>query len=165
LLKNGWRFGQHRVDFAEKSRQPAQVHLIVPHNSHHWLRRSPTQIVEVMLRNLGRRNVVFAVPAEPPRIEDAPFKFREPHAAQAQPPQRARRMQQVQVSRQLRGSHRAGHGKAIFEQRPVERFAVEGHQDLPFLYPFREFLKQGIFFREVAHQELFDLQSPGILPS
>src|SRR5215472_15666746 len=64
----------------------------------------------------------------------------------------------------LRRGNRAGHCETVFEKRPVERFSVEGHEHRPFFHPFREFLKQGIFLGEIAHQELLDLQSPGIPP-
>src|SRR5215472_17687932 len=45
------RFREHRIDFAKKSRKAAQVQLIVPQNSHDGLRRSASQIVEVILRD------------------------------------------------------------------------------------------------------------------
>ena len=53
FVKNAGRFGEHCIDFAEKRCKSAQVHLIVPHDPREWLRRSPSQVVEIMLRNQG----------------------------------------------------------------------------------------------------------------
>src|SRR5262245_45660912 len=83
LFENVCRFGKHRVDFAKKSCQSAQVHLIVSHNSHKRLCWSPAQIVEIMLWDQRGFDVVFAMPAEPPRIENAPLEFRQTNTAQA----------------------------------------------------------------------------------
>ncbi len=71
------------------------------------------------------------MPAQPRCIQDAAFEFHEPHGAQPELPQRARRMQQVQMRRQLRHRDGARHCETILEQRPIERFSIEGNEHWP----------------------------------
>ena len=59
---------------------------------------------------------------------------------------------------------RARHCKTVFEQRPVKRFPVKRNKHRPFRDAHRKFLEQRIFFGEIPHKELLDLQSPGIPP-
>jgi len=96
--------GEHGIDFSEQSCQPAQVHLIVAHNSGQRIHRSAPQIIEVMLRDQGAIDIVFAMPAQPFSIEDAAFEFHQSNAAKPQLPQRAGGMQQVQMRSEL-GCH------------------------------------------------------------
>jgi len=90
------------------------------------------QIIKVILRNKRRRHIVLAMPAEPRRIDDVAFEFHEPHRTEPQLPQRARGMQQIKVRRELRHCDGARHREAIFEQRPIERLAIEGDKRRPF---------------------------------
>src|SRR5260370_40498306 len=69
---------KQRVDFAEESSEPAQIHLIVPNDSGERLGRPATEVVEIKLRYERGSNVVLAMPAEARRVEDAAFKFHEP---------------------------------------------------------------------------------------
>jgi len=68
------------------------------------------------------------MPAEPRRIDDVAFQFHEPHRTEPELPQHARGMQQIKVSGEFRRSDGARHGETIFEQRPIERFAIESNQ-------------------------------------
>jgi len=72
------------------------------------------------------------MPAEPGRVEDVAFEFREPHGTETELPQRAGGMQQIKVSGEFRRSDGARHRETIFEQRPIERFAIEGNQHRSF---------------------------------
>ena len=58
----------------------------------------------------------------------------------------------------------ARHREAAFEQRPVERLAVEGHQHGPLGDARGKFMQQRMLFCKIAHEELLDLQSAGIPP-
>ena len=78
---------------------------------------------------MAREDVFFAMPAQARRVQDVAFEFDQAHRAEAQLPERARRMQQVEVRGEFRRGDGAGHREAIFQQRPVEGFAVEGDQD------------------------------------
>jgi len=89
------------------------------------------QIIKVILRDKSRRHIVLAMPAEPRRIDDVAFEFHEPHRTEPQLPQRARGMQQIKVRRELRHRDGARHREAILEQRPIERFAIEGNEHGP----------------------------------
>jgi len=71
-------------------------------------------------------DVIVAVPAEAPRVEDALLELHQPDAAKSQLPKRACGMQEVQVRGQLGCGDGARHRKTVFEQRPVKRFPVEG---------------------------------------
>jgi len=126
---------KQRVDFEEKSCQAAQIHLIVLHDSRERARASSSQIIEVILRDQSRLHIVLAAPAEPLRIEDVALELHEPDAAQAQLPQCARRMQQIQMRRQLWRGDRARHRETVLEQRPVERFSVKCEKDRPLRNP------------------------------
>jgi len=86
------------------------------------------QVIEIKLRDQRRRHIVFAMPAEPGRVEDVAFEFREPHGTETELPQRAGGMQQIKVSGEFRRSDGARHRETIFEQRPIERFAIESNQ-------------------------------------
>src|SRR5258706_7261427 len=68
------RLRKQRVDFAEESGEPAQIHLIVPHHSSKWLGRPAAQIVEVILGNKRRSHIVFAMPAQTGRVKDVTFQ-------------------------------------------------------------------------------------------
>lgn len=73
-------------------------------------------------------------------------------------------MQQVEMCGEFRNAHGAGHGEAIFQERPIEGFAVEGDQHWTLDDARREFVKKGIFFVQVAEEKLFDLQAAGVPP-
>jgi len=92
------------------------------------------------------------------------LEFHEPDTAEAQLPQRARGMQQIHMRGQLWRGDRARHRETVLKQRPVERFPVEGDKHGPLRNVCCQFLQQRIFFREIAHEELFDLQPSGIPP-
>ena len=65
------------------------------------------------------------------------FELREPHGPQPNPPQIARRMQKIEMRPQLGHFDLARHAVARFEQRPIERFAVERHQHAALGDPLR----------------------------
>ncbi len=113
-------FRKQRVDFAEESSEPAQVHLIVAHDAGERRGRPATQVVEIKLRYERRGHIVLAVPAEARSVEDAAFKFHEAHRTEAKFPKRACGMQQIKMRRQLWHGDGARHSEAIFEQRPIE---------------------------------------------
>ena len=58
----------------------------------------------------------------------------------------------------------AGHGEAIFQQRPIESFAVEGDEYGALRDARGKFVQQRIFLGEIAQKELLDLQAAGIPP-
>src|SRR5467141_5370240 len=112
------------VDFSEESGEPTQIHLIVANDAGEWLGWSAAQVIEIKLRDKRRRHIVLAMPAEPRRIDDVALEFHEPHRTEPQLPQRARGMQQIKMRRELRSRDGTRHRETIFEQRPIERFAI-----------------------------------------
>ena len=68
------------------------------------------------------------------------------------------------MSGELWNTNGAGHGETIFEQRPIEGFAVEGDQHGAVGQTRREFFQKRIFFVEIAEKQLFDLQAARIPP-
>src|SRR5260370_31228975 len=99
---------KQRVDFAEESSEPAQIHLIVPNDSGERLGRPATEVVEIKLRYERGSNVVLAMPVEARRVEDAAFKFHEAHRTESKLPKRARGMKQVKMCRQRSEERRVG---------------------------------------------------------
>jgi hypothetical protein len=152
------------IDFYEKGSDAAQVHLIVLDDCGEGMARAAAQVIEVILRNECGGDIVFATPAEAGGFENVALKFDEADRAQAQSPERARWMQQVQMRGELWDTHGAGHGEAIFEQRPIESLAVEGDEDWALGDARGELVEQGIFFVEVAEKELLDLQAASVPP-
>jgi len=57
-----------------------------------------------MLRDPGGIDIIFTLPAEPLSIQHAAFEFHQSDAAQPELPQRASRMEQVQMRGKL-GRH------------------------------------------------------------
>lgn len=121
--------GQHGGNSGEKSGESAQVHLVVTNDAGERLGNAAAKIVKVDLRNESGVHIIFAMPTEAGRIEDAALKLDETNGAEAEPPDGARGMQEVEMGGEARGANRAGHGEAIFEKRPVEGFAIEGDED------------------------------------
>src|SRR5260370_18164637 len=89
------------------------------------------QVVEIKLRDERGRNVVLAMPAEARRVEDVALELRQPHRTEAEPPQRARGMQQIKMRSEFWRSDAALHREAILKQLPIERFPVEGNEHRP----------------------------------
>ena len=56
------------------------------------------------------------------------------------------------------------HAKPCFEQRPVERFAIERDQYPPFGHAFRQGHEQRVFLAVLAHEKLFDFQASRVPP-
>src|SRR5262245_36767386 len=97
VFENVFRVGKHDVHFSEKSCQPVQIHLIVADNSRERHRRSFAQVVEVILRDQGGFHVVLAAPTELCSVQNVALKLYQPNAAQAQSPERACRVQQIEM--------------------------------------------------------------------
>ena len=74
-------------------------------------------------------------------------------------------MQQIQMHGELGSGDGARHREAILEQRPVECLSIEGDEHGSFRQALREFVQDGMFLAEVAHQQLLDLQPAGVPPS
>ncbi len=68
------------------------------------------------------------------------------------------------MRRKLRDGDRSRHGEAIFQQRPVEGFAIEGDQHRALGQMCCDFVQYGVLFAKIAHEELLDLQSAGVPP-
>ncbi len=153
------------IDFAEKSRESTQVHLIVSDDSSERLAASAAQIIEVELRDESGGDVVFAAPAEAGGVEHVALEFDEAHGTEAQSPQGAGGMEQVEMRGELRDAYGAGHGEAIFKERPIEGFPVEGDKHRTLGDAGREFVKKGIFFVQVAEEKLFNLKAAGVPPA
>src|SRR6266849_2876777 len=58
----------------------------------------------------------------------------------------------------------ARHREAALQERPIERFSIEGDEDGAFGETPRKFMKKGMFFSEITHKELLDLQAASIPP-
>jgi len=103
----------------------------VPHHCRQRLDRAAAQVIEIKLRDQRRSHIVFAMPAEARCVQDAALEFHEPHRTEAKFPQRARGMQQIEMRRDLGRGDGARHRETTFEQRPIERFSVEGNEHRP----------------------------------
>ena len=135
-------------------------------NSDERFGRPTAEIIEIHLRNQRRIDVVVAGPIEGAAIaaQDMTFEILEAHGTKPQPPELARRMQQIQMQpgRECRDGSR--HAIARLEQRPVKTFSVKCHKHGPFLHALGEFEQQRMFFIEIAHEELLDLQASRVPP-
>jgi len=109
----------------------------VAHHSGQRLGRPAAQVVEIKLRDKRGRNIILAMPAQTRCVKDVAFEFHEPHRTKPQFPQRARGMQQIQMCRQLWYGDGTRHSETIFEQRPIERFSVEGNEHGPLGHTLR----------------------------
>lgn len=156
--------GEERINLAEERCEAAQIHLIVANHCRQRLGGASAKIVKIVLGDEGGDNVVLAVPADLVRIEDMAFEFDQAHRAEAQLPQSACGMKQVEMRGEAGNGDGAGHSEAIFEQRPIEGLAVEGDENGALRKTRGEFVKNRVLFGEVAHEELFDLQAAGIPP-
>src|SRR5208282_5739368 len=123
------------------------------------------KVVEVMLRDEGGGDVVFAMPAETWSIENASLQFDQSDGAEAQLPESARRVKKIEMRGQARCGNGVRHSEAIIKQRPVEGFAVESDEDGALRNARGEFVKERVRFREIAHEEWFDLKAAGVPPS
>jgi len=103
----------------------------VAHDSGKRFGGSAAQVVEIKLRDKRGRNIILAMPAQTRCVKDVAFEFHEPHRTEAEFPQCARGMQQIQMRRQLWYGDGTRHGETIFKQRPIERFSVEGNEHGP----------------------------------
>jgi hypothetical protein len=164
FIKRGIAFVKQGIDFAIESGEAAQVHLIVFKHGGQRKRRAATKVVEIKLRYQGGDDLVFAMPAKAGRIQDVAFQYDEANRTEAKPPERAGRMKQVEMSRELGNLDRAGHGEATLEERPIECFAIEGNQDGTLRDARRELLEQRIFLGKIAKEKLFDLETAGVPP-
>src|SRR5882672_9606896 len=72
---------KHHIDLAEKRCEAAQIHLVVAHNSQKRPRGSAAQIIKIKLRDVRRRNVISAMPAEALRAQNIALELHKPHRA------------------------------------------------------------------------------------
>jgi len=158
-------FPEKRVDFGVQSSKPAQIHLIVADDAYQGPVRTSAQIVEVKLRDESRSDVVFAVPAEARRVENVTLEFDQAHGAEAELPDRASRMEKVKMRSEPRSGDGTSHGEAAFEERPIERFSVEGDENGTLGDAGGQFVQQRVFVGEIAHEKLFDLKTAGVPPA
>ena len=56
------------------------------------------------------------------------------------------------------------HSITCLQQRPVERFAVEGYQHRTFRQPFRECRQQRALFTVFPHEQLLDFEAAAFPP-
>src|SRR5579863_9252486 len=92
------------------------------------------------------------------------FEILQTRGSEPQSPQSSRRVQEIEVSAQFGRADRTRHAVARFEQRPIERFSVEGDQYAAFRDPFREGHKHGMLFAVLAHKKLFDFETACVPP-
>src|SRR4029077_8418307 len=128
------------------------------------IRRAAAKIVEIKLRDQGRDDLVFAMPAKARRIQDVALEFHQANRTKAKLPKRARGMKQIEMRGELRNFDGAGHGEAALEQRPVKRLAAAGDQDGAIRDTSSQFMEQRIFLGKITKKQLLDLQAAGIPP-
>src|SRR5262249_55648544 len=107
---------------------------------------------------------MLTTPAKARGIKNLSLEFNQANGTKPDFPKCSSRMQQIEMSRQLRRRNSPRHCESAFQQRPIKRFSVECHQYGPFGKSLREFAKDGVFIRKVAHEELLDLQAARIPP-
>jgi hypothetical protein len=120
--------GEQRIDFSEERGQAAQVHLVVADDSGEGRGRTTSQIIEIKLGYQRRSDVVLATPAEALGIEDLSFEVGETYGTEAQFPEGAGWMEEIEVSGEFWCRDAARHREAAFKERPIERFAVESQK-------------------------------------
>ncbi len=152
------------IHFSEKRGESTKIHLVVPDDAGEGLAGAAAKIVEIKLRNERGRDIIVATPAESGCVQDVTLELDKPDRAEAQAPQRPRRMQQIEMRGELRNANGAGHGEAIFQERPIEGFAVESDEDRTFGDASGKLLEERIFLVEIAKEELFDLEAAGVPP-
>ena len=152
------------IHLSEKRGESTKIHLVVPDHAGEWLAGAAAKIVEIELRDERGRDIIVATPAKSRCVQDVTLELDKPDGAEAQAPQRPRRMQQIEMRGELRNVNDAGHGEAIFQERPIESFAVESDEDGTFGDAGGKLLEKRIFLVEVAKEELFDLEAAGVPP-
>ena len=153
------------IHLAKESGKPSQIHLIVTDHADKRLRSAAAKIVEVILWNESGGDIVLAMPAETSSIEDASLEFDKADGPETKFPKGACRMKKIEMGRQTRSGNGACHGEAIFEERPVEGFAVESDENGALGEACGKFMKKRMLFGKIAHEKLFDLKPPGIPPA
>jgi len=164
LRKTGFSRFENGIDLSEERSESAQVHLIMFDDGGKRMAGAPTQVIEINLGDERGNDVVFAMPTETRSVEHMTLELDEARGAESQPPQSARWMQQIEMCGEPRDAHRARHGETVFEQRPIEGFAVEGDQDGALGNACGEFFKERVFLVYIAEKELFDVQATGVPP-
>ncbi len=157
-------FPEKRVHFGVQSREPAQIHLIVANYVHQRPGGTSAQIIEIKLGNECGRDVVVAMPAEARGIEDVTLEFDQAHGAEAQPPDSASGMEEIEMRGEPRNGNGTGHGEAAFKKRPIEGFSVEGDKHGTLGDAGGQLVKQGMLFGKVPHEELLDLKAASVPP-
>src|SRR6476646_9197429 len=104
------------------------------------------------------------MPSETRGIEDAALELDKADGAEAKFPKGARRMKKIKMRGESRRGNGARHGEAIFKERPVEGFAVEGDENGALREARGQFMKKRMLFGKIAHEKLFDLKPPGVPP-
>ncbi len=97
------------------------------------------------------------MPTDTRSVEDATFELDQTHGSKAQLPECPSRMQQIEMGREARDTDGARHREPIFEQRPIERFSIEGDEHRALGDMRGKLVEQRMLFAEVAHEELLDL--------
>jgi hypothetical protein len=93
--------------------------------------------------------------------EDAPFELDEAAALEAELPQAAGAVEEIEVLEAGEGRAAPGQAVAGFEQRLVESLAVVGHEHVEGVEVFGEAVERGGLVGEVAEEELADVQALG----
>ena len=153
-------FGEKRKDAASERSKADEVHLIVVEDAHERLGRATAEKIEINLRDELGDDVGSAIAAK-----DVALEFAEADGADAQAPEVARGVEEVEVGAGGGRGERASHAIAGLDQRPVERFAVKGDQDGALSHAFLKGEEDGVLVGVIAHEELLDLQAAGIPPS
>src|SRR6202011_6138065 len=73
-------------------------------------------------------------------------------------------MEEIEMRAWSGESNLPAHAIAGFEQRPVERFAIECDQHPALGEPFRQRGQQRALLAEVTHEQLFDFESATLPP-
>ena len=133
-------------------------------NARDWIAGAAAKIVEVILRNEGGDDVIFAMPAEARGIENAALQLDKADGTEAQLPKRASGVKKIEMRGEARSGDGARHGEAIFEKRPVEGFAVESDENGAVGEARGEFMKERVLLGKIAHEKLFYLQTAGVPP-
>ena len=92
------------------------------------------------------------------------FELRQFHRAKPQAPEIPCRVKEVEVGAQCRRRNGSRHPIAGFEQRPVERLAVERDQHRTLCQPLGKRREQRTLFAVLAHEQLLDLKPPAFPP-
>ncbi len=148
------RVTEHGRHNRSKTCKRQNIHRIVMKNRHQPLRFPAAQVFEIHIWDKLARQVALAINAQ-----DLLFQLHQAAAFQAQFPETARAMQQIEMTQARKRRLVTGHAIASLEQRLVIGASVIRDQDVETLQMRRKRREQTALFGVLAHEELANAEA------